>query len=646
MLANLLHRVQFLVERFLVRGPLFRLLFIIGAVLGVSIVGGLAVVGTGEFASAGEAIWWAFLRLSDPGYLGDDEGMYVRTVSTVLTVTGYVLFLGAMVAIMTQWLNTALRRLENGLTPIADRNHFVVLGWTTRTATIVQELLTASDRVRLFLRLRGARTLHVVVMAEEVDAALQQDLRERVGEVYSSTNVILRSGSSLRTDHLQRVAALDAAAVLLPADVGPAGAAADTHTIKTLLSLDSFTQENDPSRAPLVVAELLDARKTITARRAYRGPLEIIASNHVVSSLICQSIRHPGMSHVYAALLRHGEGSEIYARECPQFAGMRFGDLADAFPDAVLLGIVRRVDGTDAAMLNPSDELALDESDRLVLVAEDYAATAPPDAYRPQRPDRGQGVPQAPDLAPVRRILVLGWNHHVPALMAELDSYQVERFEMVVASVLAIDKRMRHLDNHEVTLSRVQVQHLELDYTIPGQLKRLDPAAFDNIVFVANDWIESEEADARTILGHLLLREIVSDDSERPAVLVELSEPSNLALFQRGRSEVIIPPMILSHIMSQVALRRELRVVFDDMFGPEGTEIFFRSADNYGLCGREVDFAEIRHAVARRNETALGLRLCRRTSSGDDEVLINPPRDRKWTLGGRDHLVVLADYAT
>ncbi len=642
MFASLLHRVQFLVERFLVRGPLFRLLFIVATVVSVSIVGGLAVVGTGEFESTGAAIWWAFLRLSDPGYLGDDQGLYVRAVSTVLTVAGYVLFLGAMVAIMTQWLNAALRRLENGLTPIADRDHFVVMGWTTRTPNIVQELLESGDRVRMFLRLRRTRALRVVVMAEEVDAALQQDLRERVGPVFSSSNVILRSGSSLRTDHLLRVAALDAAAVLLPAAVGPAATVADTHMIKALLSLNGFIQQHDPSRAPLVVAELLDTRKAITARRAYAGPLELIASNHVVSSLICQTIRHPGLSHVYASLLSHGEGSEIYARECPQFAGMRFGDLPDAFPEAVLLGVVRRDAGCDRSLLNPSDDLVLDEHDRLVLIAEQYTETTPPADYRPRHSDRGHGVPQAPDLAATRRILVLGWNHHVPALMTELDSYQAERFEIVVASVFPLDKRLRQIDS-EVVLDRVSVQHLEIDYTIPGQLKRLAPGEFDNIVLVANDWIESEEADARTILGHLLLREIVPDDSECPSVLVELSEPSNLSLFQRGRSEVIIPPMILSHIMAQVALRRELRVVFDDMFGPEGTEIFFRSTDNYDLCGREVDFAEIRRAAARHNETALGLRLRRRSSSGDDEVLINPPRDRKWTLDPRDALVVLAN---
>ncbi len=646
MLAALRDRLQFVLERFLVRGPLYRLLFVIAIIVGVSILGGMLVVGTGEFDGPGDAIWWAFLRLSDPGYLGDDQGLYLRSVSTLLTVAGYVLFLGALIAIMTQWLNAALRRLENGLTPIANRNHFVVMGWTTRTPTIVQELLLSSERVRQFLRGRGSRALAVVVMAEEVDAELQQELRDRVGSAYRSAAVILRSGSPLRVEHLRRVATLRAAAVLLPApDRASAGAGPDTHTIKTLLSLAGFAQEYDPTRAPLVVAELLDARKSITARRAYPGPLEIIASNRVVSSLLCQTIRHPGLSHAFAGMLSYGDGSEVYAREFPQFEGMRFGDLADAFPEAILIGIVRLEGNVDRSMLNPSDDLVLRAEDRLVLVAEDDDATAPRDDHEPARPDRGEGVPTAPALKEHRRILVLGWNHRIPDLLQELDGYQIERFEVVIASMVPMPVRQRHLDNHEVVCTRVAVKHLEIDYTVPGHLRRVEPASFDNVVLVANDWVESEESDARTLLGHLLLREILPDDGTGPDVLVELVDPSNLTLFRRGASEVVIPPLILSHMMAQVALRRELRVVFDDLFGPEGSEIFFRPAAEYGLDGREVGFAEIQHQVARRNETALGLRLCSRTLGGDDEVLINPPRDRRWLLRTGDDLVVLATYA-
>jgi ion channel POLLUX/CASTOR len=423
--------------------------------------------------------------------------------------------------------------------------------------------------------------------------------------------------------------------------VGP-----DTQTIKTLLSLASFCRDTDEATpAPLVVAELVDARNVVTARRAYPGPLEAIATEAVVSSLLCQNIRHPGVSHVYSGLLTHGDGSEIYARDCPDhFVGKRFGDLVDAFPRAILLGLVRRGTAGDDATLNPSDDVRIAAGDRLVLVAEELEDTQAPADYEPKRPDRGEGIPSPPRLQAFRRILILGWSHQVPRLLDELDTYRGERFEVVVGSIVPIATRVKQIQEHGVTFESVHVRHEELDFTIATQLRAADPASFHNIVFVASDRIEFEEADARTILGHLLLREIVPDHGEGPHVLVELADPENLALFQRGSSEVLIPAVLVSHMLAQIALRPELRVVFEDLFGPHGPEIFFRPAEEYGLAGKEVDFETIRRAVADQNETPLGLRLPGPGSAAEAEIVLNPPRDERWRLRDGDELIVVATY--
>ena len=309
-----------------------------------------------------------------------------------------------------------------------------------------------------------------------------------------------------------------------------------------------------------MVAELLDHRQRVAARRAYPGPLETVNSQSMVASLMGQTIRHPGLSHVIAGLLAYGDGSEIYVRDAPTLVGQRFGDLAEAFPAALLLGVVRTEGKGSRSMLNPSDDLRLREGDRLVLVAEDHAATTPPAQYTPRRPDHGQGVPAAPELKRHRKVLILGWNETVPDLIAELERYGSERFEVTVGSMTPIAKRNLHLDEHDCAVHRIALRHVELDYTIPGRIERLDPASYDNIVFVASDRIESFETDARTIVGHLLLRELVPPASEGgPEVLVELAESENLESFTAGGSEILVPSLVLSHIMAQIALPPEDR---------------------------------------------------------------------------------------
>ena len=103
--------IRFTLERLLLRGRHYRLPFAALIIAFVSLIAGtLVLLLDPKFDDAGAAVWWSFLRLSDPGYLGDDEGAVSVTISTIVTVLGYVLFLGLLVAILTQWLNGFIGR--------------------------------------------------------------------------------------------------------------------------------------------------------------------------------------------------------------------------------------------------------------------------------------------------------------------------------------------------------------------------------------------------------------------------------------------------------------------------------------------------------------------------------------------------------
>ena len=74
-------KIRFTLERWLLKGLFSRLLFAAAIIALVSITAGILVFLLDQkFDDAGSAIWWSFLRLSDPGYLGDDEGAVSVTV--------------------------------------------------------------------------------------------------------------------------------------------------------------------------------------------------------------------------------------------------------------------------------------------------------------------------------------------------------------------------------------------------------------------------------------------------------------------------------------------------------------------------------------------------------------------------------------
>ncbi|MDF0749425.1 ion channel DMI1 [Marinobacter sp. 71-i] len=637
-------RVKFIVERQLVKGAGFQLL-VVGVFIGmISLVGGLLVIPFGApFEDVGDAIWWAFLRLTDPGYLGDDVGNWQRLVSTILTISGYVVFMGTLVAILTRWLIAKMTDLERGLTPVTLRNHIVVLGWTSQTLPLLGELLGSSGRMRRFLEKHDTNRLRLVVLSETASAAQVHELRNEPGIGRKARQIILRSGAAIQPDALQRVACLDASAVIVPSAAHEAGSlvTSDVETVKALLSIAAQARHLG-APLPFVVAEIQDVRKHPVIERAYPGEMEVVAGDATISRLMVQNILHPGLSEIYNELLTAGEGCETYIRGGDSLAGHTLAELASQRPRVIVLGILKPAGkGWNIQMPAPSDTLIAAE-DRVVMLARDYAETEP-DPKAPALPviNRGQPVSR-PVVASgqVHRVLVLGWNRRVPSLISEFSSYSQLRFEVDIVSVVSARERQQEIDRYLGEQRDVICRHVEADYMVEGELRRVAPLNYDSIMLLSSDRLASgEEADARAMVGYLQLEDLLSEGGRRPQLIMELSDPDNRHLLAGHQSEMIISPMIVSHVLAQVALRRELRVVLDELFTVGGAEIQFRPPHDYPLPA-STDFQLLEKVVAESGEVALGIWRNQPDERGH-HVKLSPPRSEYLDLQAGDRLVVL-----
>lgn len=655
--AKVIDRVRFWMERVVFHGTWGRLALMASVVVLMSFAAALTVFYMGEEKTGfSEALWWAFLRLTDPGYLGDDKGNVRRVVSTALTVMGLAIFVGGLVAIVTQWLNETVRKLERGLTPVSMSNHVVVLGWTDRTVTIVRELLRSQgsrpSMFRRFFRPKGK--LAIVVLAQDVDASTLHEFRSQLGDDWSAGSIILRSGSPLRIEHLKRVGFLRASAIVLPgSDFGSGGPeAVDTRTIKTILSINKAASHVEESERPMLIAEIYDSRKIQVARRAYDGPIEVLASDQVTSSMMAQNTRHANLSYIYRELLDQ-KGNEIYVRRCSELIGWRFHEARACFKEAVAIGLVRHEKGRWHTMLCPALDTIIGEQDQMVLICESYEMSAlhlvdgAPRAAIPTE----QKVYQE-DAPPIRKILVLGWGHMLPALLGEFEQFERQHHEVHVLSVLGTKKRQRQLDSYGMKLERVTLKHYEGDYTLLADLSQIKPWEFDNVIVMASDWIQNaEEADARNIVGFLLLGELCEKAKERgeidkiPDILVELTDESNEELLSSYDAEVVVSAELEGHMLAQVTLRQELRVVFQHLFGAQSPVFDFRPAQTYeAVVGEELSFAELQWRALEYGEVLVGVRLEPEVQDGHHEregVILNPGLESRWTLREKDDLIVL-----
>lgn len=631
-------RFLFFLERYFIKGAHFQLLLVAALIGLISIIAGILVWPVGE-GTLPESIWWAFLRLSDPGYLGDDEGLWRRFISTIVTVLGYVVFLGSLVAIITTWLNRKTRDLERGLTPVATKNHVLVLGWTNRTIHIASELFISEGRVRGFLRRHGVRRLKVIILSEDVGPERVQALKENRITARRLNKIILRSGSAIDRDHLRRVNSLHAAAIIIPhrAISGRELITPDVQIIKTLLSLNAEAASLGPDKMPYVVAELEDENKLRAAYRAYTGPLEVISGDTIISRLVAQNIRHQGLSDAYNQILSLTVSNSLYVKHYSQLAGKPFRQIEGRFSKAICLGVVRVDQGAFTPFLNPPDDFVFEAEDRLVVMArsEDDA-----DMDLPQKADAAatpegevrMGLP-VEESDEVVRVLILGWNHHITALLRELNTYAEERYEVTIASIRSVEERERALSTVEIDPSRVQYSHEVADYVRELELMRLAPHTYHTVVFASTDrLVDEEEADARTMVGYILLEQLLQDAPQRPQVLLELTDPDNAMLVRQFSGEVMVSPVILSHLLAQIALRRELFSVFNELFTVGGAEIIFRKITDYGLAPGKARFADIAAVAKKYNEIALGLYHHAGENAAERRMELNPPGDRVYDL--------------
>ncbi|MEP5765888.1 MAG: hypothetical protein ABJ308_14930 [Halieaceae bacterium] len=637
-LSSFWSKVRFLLERWVVRGLHYRLglaAFIIGL---VALVAGQLVylLAPGDF-DLGEEIWWAFLRLSDPGYLGDDVGLARRTISTVVTVLGYVLFLGLLIAIMTQWLNQWLARLEAGIGPVSASHHILILGWTYRTVAIVNALLRAQSQLDRFLSQQSQRELTIVILAQEVSDARRLELRDKLGSLWSDRQVLLRTGSTQRLDDLARAGFDRAAVIILP---GPDFSEAnpdivDAESVKSLLSISTALGRNNDQN-PLAVTGLHNIGRAELAQQAYGEATQPVAVDEIVSRLIATCVYQPGLGRVYRELLDMDRGNDVYVRGCPEFSGQALGVIQQGFPRAIVIGLIRQ--GSNNVELLPEPEKLLGTGDLLVMIARSLSdcVPGPEEQVLPQRTAKRQyPLGRSP-----RRLLILGWNRKVRSLLDHLNYYTPRGLSITIVDPDCGQLWRERLGTGEKTIDASTVEFIEKDFLVREVLEDLDPAAFDAVVVAARQQLGNRESvDASAVMTQLLLHEVLKGQVRRPHLLFEILSAANEHLFTDARDDILDSARIVGFVLSHVALRRELASVFAGLSSPGGPELLLINAAVYVSSDETACFSDLQRIAHERGEIAVGLY---QVHADGPHLELNPERLQQRRFSSEDQIVVLA----
>lgn len=636
-------RLKYFVERQLVKGAGYQLFVIVACIALVSLIGGmlLSPVSSLSGKTLAEDVWWAFLRLTDPGYLGDDQGAWPRTVSTLLTLCGYVLFMGTLVAIMTRWLIAFMEKLEQGLTPVSLKQHIVMLGMSSRTVPVMRELLGVEVNRNLYKKKYREKDLTVVLLAEEVNAIVhQQLLAELLLPHKFARRIVLRSGRALQTEALHRVACLNASAVILSNQYqrSHSTVTTDVETIKAILTMGVLAKT--AQQYPPLVVELDDVRHARLAVKSYPGQINVLATDQTISRLVAQCAVVPSLLKVYRHFLTAYQNGQFFFKSARDQQSKVVSEARKFYSKATLVGFIDAQDKQFYLAIGDHAGHKLEAQDTLVFVANDVhelvAESQPIKQIKLPKVNRQSS--QVSRQKNSKRLLILGWNRRIPNLIKELDLYRNESFSVTLVSTLAAPIRQQEIDKLGRLSDRIKLNWVESDYMIESEMNALNPDNQDIILLVYSDRLDSaEEADARVLVGAMVLDEVLLQKHTRPHVLIELSDPSNESFLEQANSDTFITPLLMSHLLSQVALVPESQILFDALMHAEGAQIMLRPMQQYTEKSH-LKVEDAKPLVESHNQILIGVM---QESETNPKVRLNLSADARISALAKDLLIVI-----
>ncbi|GII85644.1 lipoprotein [Sphaerisporangium siamense] len=570
-----------------------------------------------EHGGWGGAAWMNLMRAIDPGTMGGDTGRPLF-LALMLTITiGGVFIVSSLIGVLTTGLENRIAQLRKGRSRLIEHGHTIVLGWSEQVFTVIEELVKANQ---------GQRRSRVVILADRDKVDMDDEIRGRLGET-GRTRVICRTGSPLKRADLELVSPDTAKAIMV---LPPPGQDADIHVIKTLLLLNNRTWRGV---RPHVVTAVQNSENVAAARLAGGDAALVIDADDIAVRLVVQSHRQAGLSTVCTDLLDFA-GNEFYIRPEPALVGATYGEALHAYERGVPAGL-RRGDGR--VVVNPPMDTVIGERDHLIVLAEDDLLIRLADSPAPV--DEA-AIVTAPDRRPLPdRTLLIGWNARATKIIDLLDRL------VEPGSVVDIAAARRPEEVLATAHTNLTVGYKHCEPTRRASLESLDLGGYKHIIVLADDGVGVEEADDRTLVTLLHLRDIEVRLGDPYSIVTEINNDDNREVFQVTKADdFIVSTKLISLLLTQLAENRHLQGVFAHLFDPSGSEIYLKPASDYVTPGMAASFATVIEAARRRGHTAIGYRSKR---DGDQApsygVVLNPPRTEPLSLGADDNVIVLAE---
>lgn len=596
----------------------------------VMIIGGILISTLGitqdpteEKLGFWEAFWQSLVRTLDSGTFGGDTGWGFRMVMLFVTIGG-VFIVSALIGVLNSGLEDTITEIRKGRSKVVESGHTLILGWTPTIINIISELLKANE---------NQKSARIVIMSERDKVEMEDDIRMSFPKT-GNTKIICRTGSSLSLLDLSITNFNEAKSIII---LSPEAENADTFTVKSVLAIT-----NNPQRKKEkfhIVAEIRNEENMEAANLVGGDEACYVQSHDLIARITAQTCRQSGLSIIYTEMLDYG-GDEIYFKEEKALKGKIYKDAIFKYEKSAIMGLMK-ADGS--VLINPPMGQLIEEGDQVIAISEDDDTVVLSDNtdYKVNDSAFSENVKMP---ASKERNLVLGWNEKGRRIIDELDNYVLKGSEvLVVSDDESIEDEVKKLGQK---LKNLEISFKAANITNREALDSLNIPTYQQIIVLGNQSIDVQEADAKTLITLLHLRNISEQSNIDFNIVSEMFDVQNRELAQITKADdFIVSDNIISLMITQLSENKNLKKVFDILFTAEGSEIYLKPIVEYVKPGSEINFYTLMEAASKKAETALGYKLDNDKDNPEEQfgVHLNPKKSDTFVVGPKDKIIVLSE---
>ncbi|MBQ6733693.1 MAG: hypothetical protein IJR00_02170 [Lachnospiraceae bacterium] len=391
------------------------LLIILGIITTIVVVtGGLLAMalggadGTGE-ETPGASIWFTLMHAINTGVLAKEEGTVPYLfVMTIVTLVG-IFITSFLIGTISNGIKDKVTELQRGRSRVIEKGHVVIIGFDENVTSILEELVYANE---------NRKDAVVVILADHDKTDMEDTIRDRIADT-GNLRIVCRSGRPDAPKDL-KVCSLDTCKSVI------VNLEDDFMTVKTILACETLLDEYGNHDA-YITATVRDREVLQPAKIAGGDRAEILNFQKTMARLMVQAGRHPGMSEILAELLSF-KGNEIYVEEVPAAVGLTLPELNLRMPFATAIGIVRN----EEPLLHPGKDVTIEETDSLILIAQDDSETILNERSAPVDEDAFQREPDPPEEP--HTLLVLGCSDLLKQILLEEDLHAAKGSRVIIAA--------------------------------------------------------------------------------------------------------------------------------------------------------------------------------------------------------------------